>query len=56
MKRYNPSFEDGLTDEQVSERIKEATPEKFLCDDYNPLIDVNGDNLSTLYSDYENKL
>jgi hypothetical protein len=48
-------IEERLT-KIVSERIKEATPEKLLCDDYNPLIDVNGDNLSTLYSDYRNEL
>ena len=35
----------------ILERIKEASPEDLFRDDYNPLSDVNEDNLSTLYSD-----
>lgn len=35
----------------VSERIKEASPDNLLRDDYNPLSDVNEDNLSKLYPD-----
>lgn len=43
-------IEERLT-KIVSERIKEATPESLLRDDYNPLNDINKENLAKIYPD-----